>query len=369
MSVFNYLLWPLSLAYGGIVRLRNYLYDTGFFGSATFDVPIISVGNLNTGGSGKTILASYLIDLLSQHFAVGVLSRGYGRNTTGYRSVHPQSSYYEVGDEPKLLSLKYPFVPIAVHEQRILGIPAMYGQFPFLKSILLDDAFQHRSVKPHISILLTNYAAPYWEDHILPMGNLREAKTGAERANIIIVNKCPKVLRRIEMDNIASKINPLASQKIFFSSLQYGYPYNIQMSQQKLLIDKETAVLLVTGIAEPLPLVRQLQKFTEHLYWQRYPDHHKFSKAEISHLIKYCRSIPLEKKYIITTEKDAVRLSEYLNDFGDEGISIYAVPVQMTFLPYKESFNQFMMDYFNYYYPPPPPDEVAQASDISSMPG
>lgn len=365
MSVIKYILWPFSFIYGSVVRLRNYLYDTGFFGTATFDVPIIAIGNLNMGGSGKTILTSYLIELLSNNYALGILSRGYGRSTNGYRMVAPESNYHDVGDEPKLLALKYPFIPVAVHEQRILGIPAMYGQYPFLRTIILDDALQHRAVTPHISILLTNHDAPYWEDHVLPMGNLRESKAGAARANIIIVNKCPKRLGRIEMDTIVAKINPTSTQKVFFSVLLYSYPYNIQSPQQKLVIDKQTAILAITGIAEPIPLIRHLQKFTEHLYWQRYSDHHKFNKEEVTHLINYYQSIPLEKKYILTTEKDAVRLSEYLSEFEDNDIKIYAVPVQMTFLQYKEDFNQFISEYFNYYYPPPPQEEDFQATEIS----
>jgi tetraacyldisaccharide 4'-kinase len=199
------------------------------------------------------------------------------------------------------------------------------------------------------------------------MGNLRESKAGASRANIIIVNKCPSRLGRKEMDAIVVNIHPASTQKVFFSALLYSYPYNIQSPQQKLVIDKHTAILAITGVAEPIPFIRHLQKFTEQLYWQRYSDHHKFNKVEIAHLINYYLSIPLEKKYIITTEKDAVRLSEYLSEFGENNIHIYAIPVQMIFLPYKEDFNQFITEYFNYYYPPTSEDDI-QATDISSEP-
>lgn len=357
MSVFKYLLWPLSMLYGAVVRLRNYLYDTSFFGSASFNIPIIAIGNLSTGGTGKTMAVSYLIALLSQQYPIGVLSRGYGRRTSGYRNVTVGDSYHDVGDEPKLLSLKYPYVPIAVLEQRILGIPSMYGQFPFLSAIVLDDAFQHRSVKPHISILLTNYDTPYWEDSLLPMGNLREQSKGAARANIIIINKCPSNITRTMMEKIVQRIQPNSSQKIFFSGLQYGNAYNIRQVEDTLVIDKNTAILLITGIAEPLSLVRHLQQNSENLYWQRYSDHHKFTKDEIDHLIQYYRAITLKNKYIITTEKDAVRLSEHLSNFVAENIKIFAIPVQMKFIPYKEDFDQFIKDYFAYYYPEPLEEE------------
>jgi tetraacyldisaccharide 4'-kinase len=352
MKYLSYILFPFSFIYSAFASLRNYLYNSGFIGSARFELPIITIGNLSTGGTGKTMLTAYLALLLGKKYSLGVLSRGYRRNSSGYKLVRPFHTFKDVGDEPKLLSLKYPWLNVAVDERRILGIPALMHDVPYISAILLDDAFQHLSVKAHLNILLTNYDQPYWEDFVLPMGSLRESRNGANRADIIIVNKCPKSISAEMQNKIIGKINPKPNQKVFFAYLRYDLPYNICNPNIRHKITENEAILVVTGVAEPLPLVRYLQTFTEHIYWQRYVDHHHFDKLEIIQLIDYYNAISKPNKILITTEKDAIRLIDFLPLFEASGISIFAIPVTMNFInSTNSSFDNYMMDYMSFFYP------------------
>ncbi|MEP2238898.1 MAG: tetraacyldisaccharide 4'-kinase [Maribacter sp.] len=297
MQVLRKLLFPISLIYGLIVFLRNRLYDVGIFSSKSFAVKTICVGNLSVGGTGKTPMIELLVRELSQNYSVAILSRGYKRKSEGFILSTQQTSVEELGDEPFQLKSKFPNVTVAVDADRRNGIRQL-EKMVSPDVILLDDAFQHRKVKAGFSILLTAYENLYTKDWYLPTGNLRDSKREAGRADLIVVTKCPAKLSSSEKDKIRASIKPGTNQKVLFSYLSY----NEELKGNKMPLNalKGKKVTLVTGIANPAPLVKFLSSegiTFEHL---KYNDHHFFTDQEIE-LLK-------EKEYILTTEKDFVRL-------------------------------------------------------------
>lgn len=333
------LLSPFALVYGGIVSLRQLSYQMQLLRSSRFDVPTIVVGNLSTGGAGKSPHIEYLIRLLEPYINVAVLSRGYKRKTEGFRMVEPENTALEVGDEPLQFKRKYPSVPIAVGERRAYAIPQIIYRNPDIQTILLDDAFQHFAVRPYKSILITEYRRPYTKDYILPMGNLREWRAGAERADIIIVSKCPIDMQVAEKQQFIKDIQPHEGQKVFFSYYDYATPYSIfdpsfllNGKLDNISLDAETDVLLVTGIARVDYLVENLSQRVKSVTTLAFEDHRIFTNYDVAHVKTLFDKMDRRKKVILTTEKDATRLELHKPYIIENQLNIFAIPVEVKFL-------------------------------------
>lgn len=341
------LLFPFAIIYGSVIWLRNWLYKTNFIGSTDFEIPVITIGNLSMGGTGKTPFVELLIELLHEHYKIGVLSRGYKRKTSGYLSVQNFHSTKDVGDEPLMLKLKYPDVQVSVGEERVFAIPRLISEQPQTQVILLDDAFQHQSVRPDINILLTTYDKPFYDDLILPLGTLREFKSGKNRANIIVVTKCPKELNESEQALIISKIKPTANQKVFLSTVEYGVAYNLLNPNDRLFFDKRDSYVLVTGIANAKQLKEFITKQSTEIVHYEFADHHFFETHELE-VIK--KNYPDLKKWI-TTEKDGVRLGAHKNWLLENNISLYCLPVKTKLIGNNTTyFSNTIKGFLDYFY-------------------
>lgn len=326
---FRYLLFPFSLIYGAIVWLRNRLYDHNVFKSSSFNFPIICIGNLATGGTGKTPMAEYLIRLLKTNYKTATLSRGYKRKTTGFAIADANTTALEIGDEPMQFHQKFPDVVIAVGEERLVAIPQLLHERPETQVIILDDAFQHRSVRAGFNIILTDHSNLYTRDLMLPAGDLRDVRSSSKRANIIIVTKCKPNLPETERKEIIEEIKPTAEQAVYFTSIVYDNPYHL-FSKQEMVITHEHAVLLVCGIANPGPLKDHLTNRVHTYDMLRYADHHIFHSEDLQDIMKQFEKIKAGKKIILTTEKDAVRLSKFENELKD--FPVYVLPIRHSFL-------------------------------------
>lgn len=332
-------LYPFSLGYHLGTSIRNRMFDWGISSSKRFKTPIIGVGNLSVGGSGKSPMVMYLAAYLSKYYRTGVLSRGYGRMTKGYHVVNYDSNYKTVGDEPMQLfeRFKNRFV-IAVCEDRVFGAKKLIEDMD-LNVLVLDDSYQHRAIKPGLNILLTVYNDPYFKDFILPAGDLRESRRGASRADIIIVTKCPDDLTEEKKQYYISRIKPQHYQKVFFSSIEYDE--NI-ISIDKYMPVKNLDyydVLLITGIANPTQIVKEVGKYSNKVTHLKYKDHHNFSDDDIKKIVSEYKKLG-EYKIILTTEKDYVRLKtfDYLRD------KIFYWPINVE-IDNQEAFNQIINDY------------------------
>ncbi|QQX76936.1 MULTISPECIES: tetraacyldisaccharide 4'-kinase [Aequorivita] len=297
MNFLRKLLFPFSLLYGGITTLRNFFYNKNLLKSKAYNFPVICVGNLSTGGTGKSPMIELLVSFLRDNQKLAILSRGYKRKTTGYREVLTESTVEEVGDEPLQFKKKFPEITVAVCEDRQTGIEKLQSKTDV---ILLDDAFQHRKVTASLNILLTSFDDLYVNDCMLPTGNLREPKFGANRADIIVVTKCPENISDATIESIKRELRPKLHQEIYFSKIGYASEIKNPKEKKPLSSLKNEEFLLVTGIAIPKPLIDFLQKERLNFKEKSFPDHHNFSSSEIEELKKY----PL----ILTTEKDFMRL-------------------------------------------------------------
>ena len=326
------LLFPLSILYGLAVWIRNRLFDSNILKAASFNLPIICVGNLSAGGTGKSPLVEFLIRLLKNRWQIAVLSRGYKRKTKGYALATSTTTALEIGDEPMLFHIKFPDVAIAVGEQRIVAIPQILHDRPRTGAIILDDAFQHRSVKAGFNILLTDYSNLYTRDWFLPTGDLRDEKGSYRRAQVLIVTKCPPDLSETEREEIRKELNPLAHHRLFFTSIRYGVPYHI-ISRRPMPLQPGMEVLLVSGIANPGPLKNYLQDAVDAYYEITYRDHHIYSIDDWKEIKKRYENISADRKIILTTEKDAVRLIKFAQELQE--FPVYVLPIDIQFL-----FNQ-----------------------------
>ncbi len=342
-------LYPISRLYGIGVGLRNKLFDWGILKERSFDIPVISVGNITVGGTGKTPHTEYLIRLLQQHYKVAVLSRGYKRKSKGFVLATADTPVQVIGDEPFQMKQKYPDIRMAVDADRCHGIDCLCKNAPDTEVIILDDAYQHRYVKPGLSILLVDYHRLLSEDTLLPAGRMREPHSGKKRANIIIITKCPKELKPTEYRALTKQLEPLPYQRIYFTSLTYGklYPLFAQAPKVRLTdIGKVTHVLLVTGIASPGKLTADLAPHCGPLDSLAFSDHHDFSDRDMARIQERFLALPDGKRMIITTEKDAVRLK--VHPSLNEALKpyIYVLPVKVTFqLNQQDSFNSIITDY------------------------
>lgn len=347
-------LLPLSWLYGLGVAFRNWLFNKNILKQQTFDLPVINVGNLTVGGTGKTPHVEYLIRLLSPVTQVAVLSRGYKRKTKGYRLASSLSTSGEIGDEPLQMKHKFPNVYVAVDENRPDGIRRLTTDNATADTgaVILDDAFQHRYVKPGLNILLTDYNRPFFSDCLLPAGRLREPADGKRRANIVIVTKCPKTLKPMDFRVLAKQLSLYPYQSLYFTTLSYGTPYPLfsgdegenTAAKEQLSLSRQH-VLLLTGIAAPQEMAADVSRKCKHLETLFFADHHAFTDADIQQINKAFDTLPLPR-VIITTEKDAsrLRLSEGLSD--DARRHLYVQPVKVAFLNgQEETFNSKILDY------------------------
>jgi tetraacyldisaccharide 4'-kinase len=307
------------------------------------------VGNLSVGGTGKTPHVEHLIRLLKDQFAVATLSRGYNRKTTGYILASENSNAAQIGDEPMQFHQKYPDISVCVGEERMLAIPQLLGERPDTQVILLDDAFQHRSIKPGLNIMVTDYNRRFTRDHVVPFGRLREGRKGYERANCIIVSKCPPALSEAEKAAITKEINPLPHQQLFFTTLQYGALYDM-FTREQVNVSADTTLMLVCGIARPEPLLQQLKSTHNNVFLLSFPDHYYYREADLEKVRTELDNLPGTKKMVITTEKDAVRLYLMEKRLAELNISIAVIPVEISFLFGEAySFNNYIFDYVGQY--------------------
>jgi tetraacyldisaccharide 4'-kinase len=344
VGLLKLLLWPFSILYGMIMWLRNRLYDSGVYSSIQFSIPVISVGNLSTGGTGKTPHIEYLIRLFQYEYRVGTQSRGYKRRSTGFKLAGANSTAFDLGDEPMQFHLKFPDVAVSVCEERMTGIPALLAQRPDVDIVLLDDAFQHRSVKAGMNILITDYNKPFYKDFILPFGNLREQRAAYKRAHLIIVSKCPDNLSREEQAEILAKINPIEGQEVFFTKVKYGKCYDF-FTQEYVALPKDAQVVLVSGIAKTEPMKAYLEKQVAAVHLLKYPDHHYFTNASIQEIKQTCANWQGKQPIIVTTEKDATRLNLRKEELADWNIPIIVLPIEIEFVKDKELFDNSVRAY------------------------
>lgn len=326
---FRLVLFPVSLLYWLVIYVRNLLYDKELIRSATFGLPLISVGNLAVGGTGKSPMVEYLVDLLKPQYQVATLSRGYRRRTKGYALANPDSTALEIGDEPLALYRKFPDIPVAVGEERLLAIPELLHDHPTIQAILLDDAFQHRTIEAGLNILLTDYNNLFTRDFYLPTGDLRDLKRRYKEAEMIVVTKCKDDLSVAEKTKLILEINPVGTQKIFFTKLSYGTPYHL-FDKTNRTLSPQLEVLLVTGISNPVPLKKWVESQTRSYQLLQYRDHHIFTLEDLWDIKKEFQQLGISQRLILTTEKDAVRLEKFAEDL--QGLPIYVLPVRHEFL-------------------------------------
>lgn len=345
---FRLFLFPLTLLYGVVVRMRNYLYDKKIIEGIAFNIPIFCVGNLSVGGTGKSPMVDYLLSLLKQQYPVATISRGYKRRTSGYVLATQQTTAIEIGDEPMQFHLNHPDVAISVCEKRIEAVPELLYDRPETKAIVLDDAFQHREIKAGMQIILTEYNNLYTRDLFLPTGDLRDQTSSADRADIIVVTKCPADLSEHGRFLVLQELSPKRHQYVFFTTIQYGTPYHI-ISGHEYTITKDTEVLLICGIANPRPLTQYIHDESKTYDALFYNDHHLFSIDDINE-IKYRFDAILEgEKIILTTGKDAVRLVRYKEQLED--LPVYVIPISVNFLfGQSVEFNKLILDYPKTFY-------------------
>lgn len=313
-TLMTILLKPLSWMYGVVTGVRNWMFDHGILPQNEFGIPVVSVGNLAVGGTGKTPHVEYIVGMLAMDYKIAVLSRGYKRKTKGFVLANSHSTPESIGDEPLQIYRKFGLrAKVAVCENRRKGISELIRQFPDLQLIILDDAFQHRYVKPKVAILLTDYHRPVYEDKMLPLGRLRESPLNVNRADVVVVTKCPEDLQPLEYRLITKKLDLMSFQKLYFSRYTYGHltpvfpdddPYHVSLGS----LTANDSVMLVTGVANPREFIRYFKPYPFKVKICHFPDHHNFSREDLEEIKKKFQTQTGERKIIVTTEKDAVRI-------------------------------------------------------------
>ncbi len=332
LRLLQLLLSPFALLYGLAVALRNLFYHVGILKSVSFNFPVISVGNLSMGGSGKTPHIEYLIRLLKDYIYIATLSRGYKRKTSGFLIGRPEMNAEQLGDEPLQYLRKFPDITVAVGENRAFSIPQILSLRPHVQTILLDDAFQHRAVQPGLNIMLTEYGRPFTADFLLPSGRLREWRSAYRRADMIIVSKCPDGLSQEEKDSMLNKIRPFPHQRVFFSTYRYSQPYYMLNPAYTGVLDRETDVLLLTGIANADYLVQYLEPLVNTVTHTAYEDHHYFEESELYQIQTQFKNLESGRKLVLTTEKDAMRLDLHRSRIMELQLPVFVLPVEVEFL-------------------------------------
>lgn len=337
MFLVRILLFPFAVLFDGLTRLRNLLFELGLKPSASFDIPLISVGNLSVGGTGKTPMVEHLIRLLvARGFSMATLSRGYGRTTKGMRLANSSDTSASLGDEPFQLFQKFKqHAIISVCEERAVAIPFLVDQYPELQAIVLDDAFQHRAVKPGFSMVLTDYASPFYKDFLMPSGRLREARKGSERADLIVVTKCPEHIGEEEMMTMEHEIRKYAHRPVFFTTIRYGTPD--PFGQESAL---EKRIVLVSGLANASTLEQYAKSQFTVVKHFNFRDHHPYSKEDVQAMVALARQ---QQAQILTTEKDRAKLELVIHP-EDQSL-FYSLPIEIAFVKGGSDFDALVLDY------------------------
>ena len=339
------LLYPLALIYGVITGIKNFLYDAEILPSVEFRQPVICVGNITVGGTGKTPHTEYLAGLLKENFRVAVLSRGYKRKSRGFRIVTPASTVAESGDEPLQISRKFTDVLVAVDRNRANGVRRIMETKPDTEVIILDDAFQHRRITPGLSILLSDFNRPIISDHMLPYGDLRESISNMRRADLILITKSPPDISPIQRRLIVKGINKAPYQNLYFTSIKYNPPLplfeigNPAAQMPDISMFSGAGIVLITGIANPAPLKNYLDETAGEITHLHYSDHYRFKEADLKTFYDAFDSLKSSVRYILTSEKDSVRIKEFANIAEPYKSLFYYIPVGIHFL--NEDGNEF----------------------------
>lgn len=347
----NKWLYPASWIYGAGVWLRNKMFDWGMLKERSFPLPVICVGNITVGGTGKTPHTEYLIRLLNKKYKVAVLSRGYKRKSNGFVLAKADTPVHLIGDEPYQMKQKFPDIHMAVDRNRCHGIEQLCQErvAPGTEVVLLDDAFQHRYVKAGINILLVDYNRLICDDALLPAGRLREQASGKYRADIVIITKCPSDLSPMGFRVVNRHMELFAYQQLYFTTLTYGKLrplFNGGSEYPITSINKNVHILLLTGIASPQPLKEELEKTNSHIHPMIFSDHHNFTSLDLENIRQAFEKLPESQRMIITTEKDAVRLQQHPHLSESIKPYIYVLPIEVSFMQGQEnSFNKYITDY------------------------
>jgi tetraacyldisaccharide 4'-kinase len=345
------LLAPLSFLYGIATSFRNFLFDLQILPSKEFSISVICIGNISVGGTGKTPHVEYIVELLKDEYKIAILSRGYKRISRGFQIATSDSTVFDVGDEPRQLKQKYPSITVAVDGNRKRGISKLLEIEKDLELILLDDGFQHRWIKPGYSILLVDYNRMIKKDYFLPGGRLRESSSGMKRAQMIILTKCPDSLKPIERRIAVKDLNPIPGQNVYFTHFTYGnlipvFPDSAKEIDAEEIKKFQPGFLLVTGIANPRMLKRHLKDISENIIELKYPDHYAFRQKDINEICSRFKAMDGNSNFIVTTEKDAMRLQFFPLIEEEVKSRLYYIPVQVKFLDNEESqFNKHIQSY------------------------
>lgn len=335
MKLLRFILFPFAMLYWLITAVRNFLYSKGILKSYTFPVPVIAIGNLSTGGTGKSPQTEYLIRLLNSRYKVATLSRGYKRKSKGFVLADSNANAEIMGDEPYQFHSKFPEAYVAVDADRKNGIEQLLSLFDKPDVIILDDAYQHRRVKAGFYILLTAYGDLYADDYMLPTGNLREGRAGAKRADVIVVTKCPVDITQQEQNTIVRKLSPKRGQSVYFSYIDYDDKIYSEVKHLDVSGVKNTEKLIIAGIAKPLPFYRYLKNGKD--ICLTYPDHHSFSEKEISNIKEKAGN-----NIIVTTEKDYMRLKGKLPKE-----QLYYLPIKSKLVSGEAEFNSTVLSFIS----------------------
>lgn len=326
---------PLSWLYGMVIHIRHKLFDLKILRSEEFDIPIVCIGNLTVGGTGKTPVAELLIERFSEHYRVGVLSRGYRRRTRGFVLSTPASSARTIGDEPRQMKLKYPSVPVAVCEKRAEGIRLLRKAHPEIELIILDDAFQHRYVEPWVNILLMDYNNPVYRDRLLPWGRLRDTRNQIHRANFVLVTKCPDDLNPLDMRIVINSLGLFPYQSLYFTRMRQGEITPLFADRAVGKVREGDPVIAMSGIANPVPLLESLRKRFDVVAELTFDDHHTYRLSDMRRLEALFAAYP--DAVVLTTEKDAVKLTNRKKVPEAVQQRLYYVPIHVSFVADSES--------------------------------
>ncbi len=344
-------MFPFSLVYCAVSTIRNKLFDLEILKSQSYNLPLISIGNITVGGTGKTPVTELLLHTLGDKYKCATLSRGYGRKTHGVILAGETDNCNTIGDEPMQMKLKFPGITIAVAEKRVEGMARLLGLDEKPEVVLLDDAYQHRYVKPGLSILVIDYHRPPWADFCLPTGNLREPISGLKRADIILVNKCPDNLNKVEADHLRKKLKPASHQQVFFSAIQYEEPHCLGNTNNKLsfrdkLADNGDVLVAVAGIGNPLPFFESLRQYRVPLKTLSFRDHHNFDQTDLQKIAEEGSGKTTRRPEVVTTEKDAVRM--FSAGLLPESLKerLWYIPIRIRILfDQQEIFEKIITDY------------------------
>ena len=337
----RYTLIPFSFIYGSITAMRNLLFDYGIFKSQSYTIPIICIGNLSVGGTGKTPHTQYLLDLLKNNYKVAVLSRGYGRKNSNLQFVETTSNATKVGDEPLQLKQNNPECLVVVEKNRNKGVKKILNDFPETEVILLDDGYQHRWIKAGFNILITPFSSPYYKDYLMPVGKLRESKKGVSRANAVIFSKTPENTNPTLKKGMLERLHLFAHQEAYFSGIQY-HRFKCINNNTELEENNPYSITLVSGIANANPLIKYLEEKGHSINHLKYSDHHNYSSNDIDTILAEYNADKSIKKLILTTEKDATKLKQFLPHFKD--VNFYYIPIEIKIDQSKKFKNQ-ILDY------------------------